>query len=236
MFSPPGSCLRGGFELKMRGNSAEMWEIMIVTAIEELSKSRSKIMIDGEFAFALYKGELRLYHICQGEEIAQKDYDTILEEVLPKRAKLRAMKLLTRREYTGKQLRDKLREGYYPEKVIEEALDYVAGFHYTDDLRYAVDYMTNHESARSRRRIEQDLLGKGISRETLERAWAKWEDDGGSQDEESMIRALLVKRKYNPDTADRKEQQRTYAFLMRKGFTGEAVRRALHSEELWEEG
>lgn len=209
---------------------------MIVTAVEELSKSRSKIMIDGELAFVLYKGELRLYHICVGEEIAQKDYDAIIMNVLPKRAKLRAMNLLTKREYTEKQLRGKLKEGYYPEKVIEEALNYVASFRYTDDLRYAVTYITDHETSRSRRRIEQDLLGKGINRETLERAWAEWKTGGGSQDEETMIRALLVKRKYNPDTADRKEQQKTYAFLMRKGFSGEAVHRVLQSDAFWEEG
>ena len=207
---------------------------MIVTAVEELGRSRSKIMIDGEFAFVLYKGELRLYHIREGEELDRRDYDAILTEVLPRRAKLRAMNLLTRWEYTEKQLRDKLREGYYPEKVIEEALGYVAGFHYTDDLRYAVTYITDHESSRSRRRIEQDLLGKGISRETLERAWAEWEDKGGSQDEGAMIRALLAKRSYDPDTADRKEQQRTYAFLMRKGFSGETVRRALRADG-WDE-
>lgn len=209
--------------------------MMIVTAVEELSKSRSKIMIDGEFAFVLYKGELRLYHIRVGEEIDRKDYDAILREVLPKRAKLRAMNLLTKREYTEKQLKDKLKEGYYPEEVIEEALNYVAGFHYTDDLRYAVTYITDHENSRSRRRIEQDLLGKGIGRETLEQAWAEWEAKGGRQDEEAMIRALLIKRKYDPDTADRKEQQRTYAFLVRKGFSGEAVRRALRADMFFEE-
>ena len=47
---------------------------MIVTALEELSASRSKVYIDGELAFVLYKGELRSYHLSVGEEIAQKDY------------------------------------------------------------------------------------------------------------------------------------------------------------------
>ena len=117
---------------------------MIVTALEELSASRSKVYIDGELAFVLYKGELRSYHLSVGEEIAQKDYNEIMEEVLPKRAKLRAMNLLTKREYTEKQLRDKLRAGFYPQRIIEEALAYVAGFHYTDDLRYACDYLTGH--------------------------------------------------------------------------------------------
>ena len=196
---------------------------MRVTAIEELSKSRYRIYIDEEFAFVLYKGELHLYKIVVGEELDEADYREIMTVLLPKRAKLRAMNLLTAKEYTVKQLRDKLKDGGYSEPIIEEALNYVASYHYTDDLRYAVGYITDHESTRSRRRIEQDLVGKGIDSATLERAWLQWEEQGGEQDEEAMIQALLEKKHYEPDTADDKEKQRMYGFLMRKGFSGEAV-------------
>ncbi|MCM1188211.1 MAG: recombination regulator RecX [bacterium] len=208
---------------------------MRITGTEELSKSRSRVWIDGEPAFVLYKGELRTYRINPGEELSEKDYDTIMREVLPKRAKLRAMNLLTKREYTEKQLYDKLKEGGYPEEIIRTALEYVASFHYTDDLRYAVSYISDHETSRSRRRIEQDLLGKGIDRQTVEQAFGEWEAEGGSQDEQEMIRVLLRKRNYDPDTADFKEKQKTYAFLMRKGFSGGAVKAALRSEGPWEE-
>ena len=44
---------------------------MVVTRVEELSRSRSKVYIEEEFAFVLYKGELRLYHVRQGEELSQ---------------------------------------------------------------------------------------------------------------------------------------------------------------------
>lgn len=204
---------------------------MRVTGIEELSKARSRVFIDDEFAFVLYKGELRLYHVAVGQEISQKDYDDILEKVLPKRAKLRAMNLLKNREYTVKQLHDKLKDGGYPEDVIDVALSYVADYHYTDDLRYATGYIFEKESSRSRRRIEQDLREKGIDRDTLEKAWREWEEQGGSQDEQQMIRKLLEKRHYDPETADMKEKQRTYAFLMRKGFSGEQVGRALRTDD-----
>ena len=204
---------------------------MTVTGIEEINHKKVRIFIDNEFAFVLYKGELRLYHVAVGREICQKDYDEIFEKVLPKRAKLRAMNLLKNREYTVKQLHDKLRDGGYPEDVIETALSYVADYHYTDDLRYATGYIFEKESSRSRRRIEQDLREKGIDRDTLEKAWQEWEDQGGSQDEQGMIQKLLEKRHYDPDTADMKEKQRTYAFLMRKGFSGEQVSRALRTED-----
>ena len=205
---------------------------MKVTGVEELSKSRSKVFIDGELAFVLYRGELRTYGIREGAELEQADYDAITGEVLPKRAKLRAMNLLTKREYTEQQLRRKLTDGFYPPEVIEEALAYVAGFRYTDDLRYAVTFITDHEATRSRRRIEQDLTRRGIDRRTLEAAWAEWESDGGAQDEEAMIKALLSKKKYDPEHADIAEKRRIYAFLMRKGYSTEAVRRAMRTEEL----
>lgn len=203
---------------------------MQVTGIEELSKSRCKVFLDEQFAFALYKGELRLYHVCEGQELAEEDYAAIMGEVLPKRAKLRTMNLLAKKQYTVKQLRDKLQAGGYPQEIIEIAMDYVAQYHYTDDLRYAVDYMNTYESTKSRRRMEQELLQKGIDREILEKAWREWEEKGGSQDEASMIRRLLEKRGYDPQCADIKEKQRMYGFLLRRGFASEQIRRALLSE------
>lgn len=203
---------------------------MKVTQIEEVSKSRARVYIDEEFTFVLYKGELRSFRIREGEEIEKEDYRSIMEEVLPKRAKLRAMNLLKSREYTVKQLHDKLIDGGYPEKITAQALDYVGSFHYTDDLRYATSFIQNHEGNRSRRRIEQDLLGKGIDRATLERAWTIWEEDGGCQDESAMIRELLEKKGFDREAADQKERQRMYGFLMRKGFPAELVRRAVLSD------
>lgn len=200
---------------------------MQITQIEELTKSRSRVYIDREFAFVLYKGELRRYRIREGEELSEETYHVIMSEILPKRAKLRAMNLLKGREYTTAQLRAKLEQGNYPDLIIEDALNYVASFHYTDDLRYAKDYICSHEQSRSHRRIEQDLQRKGISRETIQAAWEAWAEQGGAQDEEEMIRKLLEKRKYDPETADYAETQKQSAFLLRKGFSGACIRRVL---------
>lgn len=203
---------------------------MKVTQIVELSKTRSKVYIEQEFAFVLYKGELRLYQIREGEDLNEEDYRRIMEEVLPKRAKLRAMNLLKEREYTVAQLRSKLSQGYYPDNVIQEALDYVEAYHYTDDLRYAVSYITYNENIKSRKRIEQDLFSKGISKETVVQAWSEWEDQGGTSDERAMIRKLLEKKHYNLECTDYKEQQKLFVFLMRKGFSGETIRKVMHAD------
>ena len=123
---------------------------MIVTGLEELTKSRSRVSIDGEFAFVLYKGELRHFHLQVGEELGKKDYETIMQEILPKRAKLRAMNLLLKKDYTTAKLREKLLLGGYPEEIVDIALEYVASFHYVDDLRFAMDFIRCHQEDRRR--------------------------------------------------------------------------------------
>lgn len=207
---------------------------MKVTQIVELSKSRSKVYIEHEFAFVLYKGELRLYKIKEGAEITEDIYRTIMDELLPKRAKLRAMNLLQSREYTCAQLQTKLRQGYYPEEVIVEALNYVSSFRYIDDMRYATDYISYHESNKSRRRIEQDLMRKGIAADIIAGAWTEWENQGGEQNEQAMILRLLEKKQYSPEATDYKEKQKIFAFLQRKGFSVEVIRRAMCAElNIW---
>lgn len=200
---------------------------MTVTMLSEVSASRVKVYIDEQPAFVLYKGELRKYDLREGEPIGEKIYEELVCEVLPKRAKLRCMNLIKSRDYTREQMKRKLEQGGYPEPVIEEALAYAASGRCIDDLRYAENYITCSHERKSRRRIENDLLQKGISAETIARAWMQWENDGNVQEEAEQIRTLLAKKHFDAGTADRKELQKMYAFLARKGFDGDKIRRAL---------
>lgn len=198
----------------------------IVTDILELSGGRYKIYIDREFAFVLYKSEIRQYCISVDQLITDGHYEEIIHNVLPKRAKLRAMALLQKRCYTEKQLTDKLKEGLYPEEVVEEALIYVKSFGYVDDLQFAIDYITYHEADRSERRIISDLQQKGIEGSVIRQAFDKWKELGGYQNEQEMIRVALRKKNYDFDCS-LKEKQKIYAFLLRKGFSIENVNKVL---------
>lgn len=200
---------------------------MIVTQLADMGKGRYKVYIEERPVFALYRGELNRLGIREGEEIPEESLREIREEILPLRAKKRAMNLLQKREYTSAGLREKLREGEYPEACIEEALAYVESYGYVDDLRYARDFIAYNLERKSRMRIEQDLLRKGIRKDTLRAVFDELEEQGTRQDEATMIKNLLEKKKYDAKTADRQEKQRMYAFLYRKGFHSEAINRAL---------
>lgn len=200
---------------------------MLVTQISEVSKSRSRIYLDGQFAFILYKGELRQFQIKEGQELTEECYRQIMTQILPKRAKLRSMNLLQSRDYTRKQLEDKLKQGEYPQECIEKALSYVESYGYIDDSRYAGDYIEYHIQTKSRIRIETDLMRRGISKEVIRQAFEELANLGVVQDEAALIRDLLNKKKYCADTATRQDRQKMYGFLYRKGFSPEAIVRAL---------
>ena len=114
---------------------------MIVTEIKPVTKQKFQIELDRQPAFVLYKGELSRYHIQKDEELSEEIYRELVEQVLTKRAKLRAMHLLEKMDRTKGELRKKLEQGGYPSIAIEAALDYVESFQYIDDDRYAARYI-----------------------------------------------------------------------------------------------
>lgn len=200
---------------------------MFVTDIIPLTRNRCRVFIEGEFAFILYKGELRRFKIKDKEEIPEEIYHEVINEVLPRRAKLRCMNLLQTKDYTEKQLENKLREGEYPEKAVREAIEYVRSYGYIDDERYARDYVQYHIHMRSRVRMEQDLIRKGISRDLIQTVFEQLGDEGVVQDEMAMIRDILMKKNYCSETADYKDRQKMYGFLYRKGFHADQISKAL---------
>lgn len=207
--------------------------VRIVTKIEELDKKRSKIYINQEFAFVLYKGEIRQYKIKIENEIDNHTYNVIRDEILPKRAKKRCLNLLQKRPYTECKLREKLVEGYYTQDIIEEAIHYVKSFHYIDDYEYACQYIFYHKESETRKKIEEKLMIKGISKEILNQAFDDSYDDAEEQQEIELQQAkkLLEKKKYNPETMDWKEKKKIYAYLARKGITSSIIRKVMSLRE-----
>ena len=124
---------------------------MTVTKIETVTKTKYRIYLDGQITFLLYKGELSRYCLGEGVQITREQYQEILDSILVKRAKLRAMHLLNTMGRTEQQLRDKLQAGEYPPEVIDKAVDYVKSFGYINDLEYARNFILGRKSRKSRK-------------------------------------------------------------------------------------
>ncbi len=201
--------------------------MMTVTGITEVSNARVQIAINGEAAFVLYKGEVRSFHLKEGENIPEEVYCEIMETVLPKRAIKRAMSLLKVKAYTVKQLTEKLKNSGYPEMIVEEAINYVSSFGYLNDEQYALDYIEYHKESKSRMKIFNSLIQKGISKEIVEESWEKSTENDNRNLEQEQILTWMKKKNFNPSEASYEEKQRFSAFLYRKGFQIDSIRCAL---------
>jgi len=203
---------------------------MQIVELRELTKSRVMIQTDQNGVFVLYKKELIEYEIRQDQDLSEESYSKIITELLPRRAKLRCMNLLKSRDYTEKQIRDKLNRGFYPETVIEEAVSYIKSYKYIDDYRYARAYIGFQSGSKSRKQIENELCKRGISKSDLEHAYEDACEEDKLMTEEKLIEKLLCKKKYDKNTASFEEKQKMTAFLYRKGFSLEKIRRILQND------
>ena len=188
---------------------------MIITEIRPVTRQKYLIETEGQPAFVLYKGEVARYHIEKGQELSEKVYREILEEVLIKRAKSRAMHLLEQGDRTKRGLQDKLVQNGYPPEAVEAAIAYVESYHYIDDKRYAVNYIQNQRGKKGRARLMLELRNKGVSQEDIEQAFSETEED---MDTREAIRGLILKKRGTREAIGEKERQKLYGFLMRRGF------------------
>lgn len=203
--------------------------MIIVKEIEAAGKGRYRVKFDTGVTCLLYRKEMSSFSIEKGKEITAQQYQELLEEVVGKRAKKRALHLLEQMDRTEKQLRDKLLANEYPQSCIDGAIAYVKGFHYLDDSRYASNYVRFSQEKMSRVQMKQKLMQKGIASSVIADAI----EEEYVADETEQIMALLRKRKFVPEKADEKEFQRTYQYVMRRGFKSSDILKAMKMDAVY---
>ena len=99
----------------------------------------------------------------------KNDFSGLEEEEILHLAKKQCLNFLKQSDKTETQLRRKLKEGGFPPFAVDGAIAYAASFHYIDDERYARNYLEMGGQKKSRKRMEMELLQKGIDREQIRR-------------------------------------------------------------------
>ena len=200
---------------------------MLVTKIEPVTRSKSRIYVDERRWCTLYNKELYRYSLREGQPVSDGVYGEIMGEVLTKRAKRRVLYLLRSMDRTEQQLRQKLKEGDYPEEIIDIAIAYVQKLHYQDDRRYASNYVDYRKKNKSRLQLKQELYCKGIPVDMTKEILKEYSSD----EEREAIRGWLRRKGYDPAEATPESQRKMYGFLMRKGFRMEDVLAAMRMEQ-----
>lgn len=208
---------------------------MIITDIVELKighsnkKTAYKIYIDYTYAFLLYKQDIKEYQIEIEREITSELYDKIIEDTVYRRAKQKALAILKHMDRTEKELYSKLKDAHYTDIIIEETIEYLKGYSYIDDERYASNYIRLKKNTLSLLSIKAKLIQKGINKENLEKIIAiEYATDENEADPEIVAINKAILKKYK-DTTDLnyEDKQKLIASLYRKGFNLDKINRCI---------
>ena len=196
---------------------------MEIVKLEEYKKTRKLVYLsEGTPAFCLYDREIRKYGIEEGGELTEEAYAEI-SELLRKRARERCLYLLDDMARTEYQLRSRLKEGFYPEDAIEEAISYCKDKHYIDDLDYAKRFISYRSEKLSIRMIRKKLMEKGIDRDTIDIAFQESEIS-----EADTLRAMIEKKYGDPSDLTFEDKQKAMRKLLSAGFSYDAVKSAMN--------
>lgn len=188
--------------------------MVAVNNYEALGKGRYRVAFDNGVSCILYRSEAAQLSIEVQCSLTDENYDYLINEIVGKRAKKRAMHILEQMDRTEHQLREKLARGEYPQECIDSAVEYVKKYRYLDDERFASNYVRYHQEKLSRQQLSVKLTQKGVSKDIIAEALKmEYEADDGEK-----IRNLLSKRHFDPDNTDRQENNKIYQYILRRGF------------------
>lgn len=202
---------------------------MIITAIEPRRKSLSAIYIDGEFALKLDTETVLSERLKVGIEI---DDDRLLELIKTsdaRRAKEKALWLISYRDHSEGELRQKLLKDY-GEEAVDKAIERLMELGLINDESFAKKYAESlsHKHL-SQRQIQQKLRLKGIDKELSSETV-----EDLNLDEKEEIRALIEK-KYIRKLSDDADLRRTIAALQRRGFGYSDIKAVINEFREFEE-
>lgn len=195
----------------------------IITKLENFDNKRTKVTLDySEVTFLLYKAEIRSLKINEGEALTDEELGRINDEILLPRAKKRVLYFMKNADKTRYQIRKKLREGLYPEEIIERTMEFLDKYGFADDEQYAENYIEELKGSRSRREIEAKLRSKGLSSQMLKESLTNV-----TAEDEYAAAEKALSRKY-PQGIAAEDKNKAYGFLMSKGYSYDSIEHAMN--------
>lgn len=195
---------------------------MKLTAVRMTKRGRVALYGDDEFLLSMHPDVFAASGLSVGSEVDGERLAGLAAEAELKKAKERAFSMLSGREYTSSQLRDRLARHVDPETA-GQAVERMEELGLVDDDGYAERYARELSERKhyGLLRIRQELRQKGLSAEQIE--WAVSLLDADPQ--EQMLEVL--EKKYSAAPEDEAVKRRAYNALLRLGHRPSDVRRAL---------
>lgn len=187
---------------------------MIITDIVPKRKRLSAIYIDGEFALKLDTETVISSPYSVGSNITDEQLKQLIEASGEKRAKEKALWLLSSRDHSKRELEAKIRKSSDIDSA-KKAVERMEELGLVDDEKFARRYAEQLINVKhlSKKGVKYKLIEKGIDKDLAEQILEELDPDPREHIER------LIERKYQRYLSDEKGRRKTVAALQRMGYS-----------------
>lgn len=133
----------------------------------------------------------------------------------------RALRLLSQREHSRKELEQKLKPHEETPGELTEALDFLAAKDFINEKRVVESVVNRRSTKLGAARVRQELMAKGLPADDIADAMQTMRST-------EFERALVVwRKKFGAPPVDASERAKQVRFLVSRGFAAEVVRRVV---------
>ncbi len=199
----------------------------IITKIEPQKRNprRRSVFIDGRFAFGVDEEVVSRLGLEKGESLTETRIGKILAGKSENEAKEAALRFLSFRRRTEKEIRDKLRGKGFDQKVIKKTIEKLKGYDLLNDYEFATAWVKDRlrHKPRGKRLLRQELWKKGIAKDAIDQITEELCQNEGRSALQVLARARKRYESLEPQVARR----RMLGLLVRRGFSYETAKDAL---------
>lgn len=145
-------------------------------------------------------------------------------------AKRRAMHLLSGRDYSRKELTEKLMNNY-SEATANAVAELMCEYGYINDERYAEKLARQCIKVKryGKGRAAMYMRQKGLDADTIDAALEKYSEDDITEEIAELLRKKYADRLFLPGIEGKKEMQKVIAALARRGYGYNDIKAALYT-------
>lgn len=188
------------------------------------------LLLDGEYKITTDVNFWLDNYITDGTQITDSEWEELVEKINYKKALNKCGDLLSRRDHSVKELKQKLLRSV-DEKSAQRAIDRYIEAGYLDDERYCtylIDYLYNTKKF-SVNHIKQECYKRGISSEIVSLVLEDFEFDSV----QTIVE--LIESKYLSKLQQENGLSKVIASLQRKGFSYSDIKSAIYRLEFDED-
>lgn len=201
-----------------------------ITKVEKQKNNdnRYSIYLDDEFAFGVHKDILIKYELLKGKEIEDDFINEVIKAKEQSKANNYALKLLSYRSKTSKEILKKMREKGYDQVTINNSVEFLEKLGYVNDRQYALNFVREKVNIKKlgRKRLEFELFKKGIDQDIVNDVISELVDTNEEYHRALEIGLKKLNSSYKND--DKQAQYRKLGgYLQRKGYNYDIVKKVL---------